>query len=77
MALKLYFIEGCPLDSPIKGNVLKVVFFAAHAYAKALGSLEVHILEPANEQLVNIYSTYGYTATRSNSEKVTHMRKAT
>ncbi|MFT3780682.1 MAG: hypothetical protein QM790_01615 [Nibricoccus sp.] len=77
MALKLYFIESCPVQNPLRGNVLKIVFFAAHTYAKALGSLEVHIVEPASERLVEIYSAYHYEPFSDKTGKVTHMRKAT
>jgi len=77
MALKLYIVQGKPYDNPIEGNILNVVFYAAHSYAKALGSLEVHICEPANDRLIAIYAKHGYQASENKEGVVTQMKKPT
>ena len=77
LALKLIFVESRSIENPLKGAVLNIVFFAAHAYAKAIGSLEVHICDPANDHLVALYEKYGYASVPNKSGKITLMKKAT
>lgn len=77
MALKLHVVGSNPHENPLKGKVLTIVFSAAHAYAAALGSLEVHLCEPVNERVIALYKGYGYEPVPNKQGVVTHMRKLT
>ena len=77
MTLKLHVVGSNPHENPLKGKVLMIVFSAAHAYAAALGSLEVHLCEPVNERVIALYKTYGYETVQNKQGVVTHMRKLT
>jgi len=77
LSLKLHVLEGKPDGNPLKGQVLKIILFAAHGYAGMIGATEVWLCDPINDDLVSVYERYGYMAVRDKKNNVTHLKKDT
>jgi hypothetical protein len=75
ITLKVHVVERRPCENPIKGSVLRIILFAAHAYAGMIGSTEVWLCNPVNETMVEKYQQLGYSAVRDRTGSATHMRK--
>ncbi|MFT3782427.1 MAG: hypothetical protein QM790_10475 [Nibricoccus sp.] len=77
LTLKLHVLEGLQVNNPIKGQVIKIVLVAAHAYAAYIGAIQVWLCNPLNETMVSKYQSAGYVPVRDKSGRVTHMTKET
>lgn len=71
--LKIHALARAPIDNPLAGDVLNILFFAAIAYAELIGSQEIWLVEPMNETLVEKYQRHGYEPVRNKLGVVTHL----
>lgn len=73
MVLKIHALERKPNQNPLQGQTLKIILFAAEAYATLLGSKELWLCNPMNQTLVGKYQKAGFDAHTDKAGYTSHL----
>lgn len=74
LILKLHALAGAP-DGTLKGLRLRMMLYAANAYARLLNARELWICNPMNSHLVSLYEQAGFLAHFDRTQRVTHLSR--
>jgi len=73
LILRINALGRAPRDNPLAGKTLGIILACADAYARLLGSTEIWICEPMNQDLVAIYAKHDFSPVPADGSHVTHL----
>jgi hypothetical protein len=59
--LRLDFVEALPEKNPLKGRIVPIAISVAELYGAIIGASQLRIIDPIHTNLIDYYTSFGYT----------------
>lgn len=67
--LRLDFIEALSENNPLKGRVVPIAISVAELYGTIIGASQLRIIDPIHKNLIDYYTSFGYTYFKQGTKK--------